>query len=237
MRCEDVERLIDEHADRAKLTPIERRAVDGHLAICESCRGAWEAALMLRGYRSLPTPAPEPALIDKCRRLARHAPTLAGRKFSFWAGVGVGGALAAGIVLAVLGLDRTAPVDRVRAVPSLTMLLDETRDVSVEIDSAEPLTGVKVRLVLSGGIGLEGLDGRRELRWETDLDAGVNRLRLPVVALDASGGKMLIEVEHGGKQQGFVVQINVDEEDLARASGFGPTLEAHAEITRKVRDI
>jgi hypothetical protein len=89
------------------------------------------------------------------------------------------------------------------------MSLHESRNVNVTIDSPETLMAVDVRVVLAGGIELEGLAGRRELKWKTDLEAGLNRLTLPIVASDSTGGRLLVSVGYGAKQQAFVVQIDV----------------------------
>jgi hypothetical protein len=89
------------------------------------------------------------------------------------------------------------------------MALHESRDVNVTIDSPEAVMEVDVRVVLAGGIELEGLAGRRELKWKTDLEAGINRLTLPIVAADSTGGRVLVSVGYGAKQQAFVVQIDV----------------------------
>jgi hypothetical protein len=122
----------------------------------------------------------------------------------------MGGALAAGLALVAFNSYRPDVVDRARTVPTLTMSLNETRDVSVNIDSPEAVMDVEVRVLLAGGIELEGLGARRELKWKTDLEPGINRLTLPIVALDDSGGKILVAVAHGDKQRAFVVQIDVD---------------------------
>jgi hypothetical protein len=45
------------------------------------------------------------------------------------------------------------------------------------------------------------------LRWSTDLDRGINQLTLPVVALDASGGQVLVEVTHGRQRRTFVLDV------------------------------
>ncbi len=89
------------------------------------------------------------------------------------------------------------------------MSLHESRDVNVTIDSPEAFMEVEVRVVVAGGIELEGLAGRRELKWKTDLAAGINRLTLPIVASDSTGGRLLVSVWYGTKQQAFVVQIDV----------------------------
>ena len=69
---------------------------------------------------------------------------------------------------------------------------------------------VEVRILLAGGIELDGLGTRRELKWKTDLEPGINRLTLPIVATDSSGGKILVAVGHGENQRSFVVEIDVN---------------------------
>jgi hypothetical protein len=211
MRCEDIERLLNELA-AAELTPVQRQAVDAHVATCEECRSAWHAAQVLRKYRALPTPVPSPTLIAKLGVTRR--PPVAMRRTSPWVAA-IGGAVAAGVALVAFDYYRAAPADGARTVPSLTMSLNETRDVNVTIDSSEALMDVEVRVVLAGGIELEGFRDRSELKWTTDLEAGINRLTLPIVAADSSGGKLLVAVGHGAKQRAFVVQIDVADEDNA----------------------
>jgi hypothetical protein len=210
MRCEDIESLLNEHAD-APLTKMQQQAVDAHLATCEDCSSAWLAARVLRKHRSLPTPVPSPTLIAN---LAAMRQPIVTRRTSPWVAA-IGGALAAGVALVAFDYYRAAPADGARTVPSLTMSLNETRDVKVTIDSPEALMDVEVRIVLAGGIELEGFRDRSELKWKTDLQAGINRLTLPIVAADSSGGKLLVAVGHGAKQRAFVVQIDVADKDNA----------------------
>ena len=206
MRCDDIEDLLNEHAD-ATLTPERRGEVEAHLAACDDCCAAWHAAGMLRRHRALPTPVPSAALIATIA--ATRQPTRVKKGISPWVAA-VGGALAAGIALVAFNYYRSAQIEGDAAAPSLTMSLNETRDVSVTIDSPEAFMDVEVRVLLAGGIELEGLHGRRELKWKTDLEPGINRLTLPIVASDSSGGKVLVAVGQGDKQRSFVVQIDVE---------------------------
>jgi hypothetical protein len=79
--------------------------------------------------------------------------------------------------------------------------------VTVQLESPEPLANAEVRVELRGGVELDGYAGQRELRWSTDLDRGVNQLTLPVVAIDANGGQVLVEVTHGQKRRTFLLDV------------------------------
>jgi len=206
MRCEDVEDLLNEHANAA-LTLAQREDVDAHLATCDDCSTAWHAAGALHRHRILPTPPPSAALIARIAAIRR--PRRVAKRMSPWVAA-IGGALAAGIALVAFNYYRSAQIEGDATTPSLTMSLNETRDVSVTIDSPEAFMDVEVRVLLAGGIELEGLHGRRELKWKTDLEPGINRLTLPIVASDSSGGKILVAVGHGDKQRAFVVRIDVN---------------------------
>jgi hypothetical protein len=129
------------------------------------------------------------------------------RPRAFWAGLGIGAALAAGIAIAVVGFAPWRGTSDASATPQVTMALNEQRDVSISLTSPEALVDAEIHVVLSGAIELDGFSGQRELRWRTDLDRGVNQLTLPIVALGTSGGQLLVEVLHGGKRRAFVVDV------------------------------
>lgn len=209
MRCQDVANLLDEHAE-LNLTSAEKAEVDSHLALCDDCARAWRSGFILRSYRSMPTPGPKASLFAESIAKARGARTRHMPARSFWWGAGAGGALAAGLSLLVVFLTASSPNDSPGfTIPALSMTLDETRNVSVAIESDETLDDVQVRVLLVGGIRLERFEGRTSIDWRTGLDVGVNRLTLPVVALDNTGGEILVEVAHGEKSKFFVMHIDV----------------------------
>ena len=100
-------------------------------------------------------------------------------------------------------IDDDAPA----AVPEVSIALNQPRNVTVTLESPEPLANAEVRVELRGALALDGYAGQRELRWLTNLDRGVNQLTLPVIALDASGGQVLVEVTHGDKRRTFVLDV------------------------------
>ena len=92
-------------------------------------------------------------------------------------------------------------------VPEVRLAVNMPQDVTVTLESAEPLADAEVRVELRGALALDGYAGQRELKWMTSLDRGINQLTLPVVALDATGGQVLVEVAHGAKRRTFVLDV------------------------------
>lgn len=220
MNCQVVATLLDNRLS-VGLTPAQEDQLGEHLLTCESCESAWRASRMLRSWAELPVPSPRQELLAETIRFAgaqsdRSCPRTGS---SFWLGGALGAALAASIaIVAVLGL--YSPVEPGRSdVPSvLAITLHETRDITLSIDSAESLAGAQIHVVLSGGIELVGRSGQRDIRWTSDIDAGVNRLTIPIVAISGEDAEVLVEVEHGGQHRRFLVQVDVasDAETPAR---------------------
>jgi hypothetical protein len=224
MNCEDIGNLLD-NREILKLTPDQQSAVSEHLRGCERCNSEWRAVRALWEVATVPTPAPRAQLFSETMRLAtslaeyRGGQPAGGRPPSFWLGAGLGGALAAGIVIAIMGGNPVSQSTQqtlagtATSTPSITIALNEPRDVDVAISSAAALTGAQIRVVLTGGVRLAGYRDRSVVSWQTDLDAGVNRLTLPVLAINPGGGQVLVEVEHSSKRQIFVVNVGVEAAD------------------------
>jgi hypothetical protein len=85
--------------------------------------------------------------------------------------------------------------------------VNQPHAVTVSLESPEALADAEVRVELRGALALDGYAGQRELRWITDLDRGINQLKLPVVAVDATGGQVLVEVTHGEKRRTFILDV------------------------------
>jgi hypothetical protein len=144
--------------------------------------------------------------------------------------MGFGGAIAAGLAVAVLAFappvwrsgeigqagqsgraGNTLGVRQARATPEISMALNETRDVNISVEAPTALPDAEIRVVLTGAIELAGFEGQKELHWRTDLAAGANQLRLPIVALGGVGGQLLVEVQHGARHRTFVVDVKASE--------------------------
>ena len=80
--------------------------------------------------------------------------------------------------------------------------------MNVAIEADRPLQDATISILLSGDVALDGFGGEREVTWITNLEQGVNRLQLPVIALDASGGKMIVRLDHPDTEQVYVVDVD-----------------------------
>lgn len=209
MKCEDF-------VDKARIGALgvmedpERSLVLEHVAHCDNCKDALRGSEALRYLHSQPTAAPAPDLyartVDRITRRAGSRP-IAG----FWYGAATGGGLVACAfaALLMLGLLR-APVTPPATVAEFYVSTAEARELNIAIDALAPLPGATLSLTLYGGIEIAGYASQRHLSWTTDLDAGVNKLALPIIALDQTGGQVIVQLEHPDSHQEFLVQLRHD---------------------------
>jgi hypothetical protein len=223
MRCEDVLTVLQRTASASD--PARREATE-HLSSCEDCRNAAHAVAMLKADRDLPIPrARQGAFQDAIRAAVSANGRVTPSKNGFWLGVGVGAALAASVAAAAFMMLRPLSQSPPPGAPAVTLAINEERDVNVALSSPEPLSNAEIHVAVSGDIGLWGFAEQRELRWNADLDRGVNQLTLPIIALGPHGGQVLVEVQHGDKRRAFVVDVRTIAPSAKLPSG-GPQLVA-----------
>ena len=205
MQCEDAIEQIQNAGSRAN---GELRAARAHAAGCEDWRAVLHALDALRTLRDEPMPLPTEGAVERAiDKALTSAPSQTYRR-GFWSGLASGAALAATLAAVAVALWlRVIDDDGPASVPAVSIVLNQPRDVTMMLESAEPLAGAEVRVELRGALALDGYDGQRELRWSTNLDRGVNQLTLPIVALASSGGQVLVEVTHGDKRRTFVLDV------------------------------
>lgn len=207
MNCQEILERV-EMLVAHPLSETEKRSCEEHLNGCDECQSALrgtEALHLIRNQRDM---APPNGLFEKVLRHTTGPKHQLERRNRFWLGAGFGGAIAASLLALALTFGSFGPMaDRAPAVAEFTIALNEPRymDIAIEIDHA--LVGANISILLSGGVELDGYGDRRELSWTTDLVAGVNRLRLPVLAIDLTGGQMVVRLYHPDSEQMFVVQL------------------------------
>ena len=210
MNCSDIAERIPTIA-RGLLPADEREACLAHISACEACADALhggEATQFLRRRDS--GTAPDglfQRILDTVsdKREAR----VSGRRF--WLGTAVGGAVAASLLAVIMMLGvLVRPVDLAPQLAEFRVSAEEPRVMHVAIETERPLRGAEISVLLSGAVEIDGAGGRREFNWTEDLDAGINKLSLPVLASGEGGGQMLVRLTHPDSEQIFVIDLPTD---------------------------
>ena len=193
-----------------QLSPEAMSLCQMHLRGCSDCTDAVRGAEALALLRNCgPQSAPE-GLFDTMTEVIHESSQPQDKtRSSFWAGTGLGGAVAASFFAAAMMAGWIGPTaTESEDIAQFAVAVSEPTVMNVAIEVDRPLNGASISILMSGDIELHGFSGERELTWITDLEEGVNRLQLPVIALDPSGGKMIVRLDHPDTEQVYV--INVD---------------------------
>lgn len=188
------------------LPPEQTAECKRHIAGCPECADALAGAEALALVRAQGTEAAPPVLFDEI--LGGLKPARERRRGGrFWVGAAFGGAVAASLLAAALTLGWIATPVGTSDIAEFQVVLGEPRDMALAIETDRPLQGATISIMLDGGVELEGYGERRELTWTSDLKAGVNRLNLPIVAVDPDGGRVIVRLSHPQSEQLFVVRL------------------------------
>lgn len=152
---------------------------------------------------------------DQAMARAAHEGTR--RQRNRWVMTGFGSALAAGLVLWLIGgfflttpnLPEPALSEPVASIPGVTMTLEEPRTVNLVFASKTALTDATLTVTLPDGVELAGFPGQREITWQTSLAEGRNLLPLELIALTPTGGEVLARLEHEDRNRTFRLRIDV----------------------------
>ncbi|NIR31859.1 MAG: hypothetical protein GWN84_21595 [Gammaproteobacteria bacterium] len=221
MNCRDFDRIMDDLLDGA-LSPLMAQGARRHAGSCAPCASRLGYARALQeALRMLPVEPASPGFRERVleavgagahtrRPAARLRPAIA---------TGFAATLALGIALGAF-LNR-APPER-QAVPQVVLAQADTRPQTVRLlyESSEPMQGVTFTLRVPAHLDLEGFEGRRELTWQADLDAGSNLLRLPVIARRPGTGYLEAQLTHAGRTRTFRVHVRVRDASVSVPS-FG----------------
>jgi hypothetical protein len=160
---------------------------------------------------AMPVPEPTPGFEDRVLAKATAAPVVARgslrdafrRPSTWWAAAA--GALAA--TLACVAFFWKQPDALAGA--SVVLALNESREVSLVIDSERALEDATIRLYVTGSVTLTGYEQQQEIEWKTSLTEGPNLLSLPVFGRAAGSGSVVAEIEHDGRTRRMSVVLHV----------------------------
>lgn len=158
-----------------------------HLANCPACRAYLSDVRTLR--ETLASAGPD-AMPGAIRRRLLHR-----QRRAWQAGTGVAAALA---LVTVLATSLWQGGDAPEGNPS-----EDWREVTVNLrlDSREALSQVRIRLELPEGVVVDGHPNRTTIAWTDDLEAGDNRLRVPLLLRGEPTGELIARLEHQGRSR------------------------------------
>lgn len=211
MTCTELTATLDDYVD-GLTQPAEAAALTAHMETCEECRQvlAKERDLResLKDYGESTMPHADAAFFDRAILHATHEGTRRQRKR--WVMTGVGGTIAAGLVLWMLGsFFFEAPDMSEPGVPAIVMTLEEPRTLNLVFSSATALADATMTVLLPPGVEVEGFAGQREIAWMTSLKAGKNVLPLTLIATSPQGGELMATLRHEGDDKTFRVKLTV----------------------------
>jgi len=208
MKCEDIVELA-QSGESGVLDETGHQFVVEHIAGCVDCQHALRAVEATRWLRNQSIDDPDADLFaGTMGAVFDQTVSVPKRRGNFLLGTGVGGAVAAVLFAAVISLGLLgAPVSQDTEAAEFTVSLTEARELNIAIDTATDLPNAQLSISFFGGIELAGYASQRHLSWTTDLDKGVNKLSLPIIALDKSGGQVVVRLEHPDSQQEFLVKL------------------------------
>jgi hypothetical protein len=166
-----------------------------------------EIRALLKDY---PMPEASAGFFDQALVRATHEGSR--RQRNRWLMTGFGSAVAAGLVLWMVGGFLLATPDLPvadPAIPGITMTLEEPRTINLVFASAEPLDAATLTVLLPEGIEMSGFPGQREVTWETSLRAGKNLLPLKLIATSPYGGEVLATLRHDDRGRTFRLRVDV----------------------------
>ena len=165
---------------------------------------------LLELLKDYPMPEATAGFYDQALIRATHEGSR--RQRNRWLITGFGSAVAAGVVLWLIGgLFLTAPnlPTPDASIPGIAMTLEEPRTVNLVFASAAALDSATLTVTLPEGIELAGFPGQREIAWQTSLVEGKNLLPLELIALTPVGGEVLARLEHNNRNRTFRLRVDV----------------------------
>ena len=209
MKCQDYVEQAQSGA-LGVMEEHERWLALQHISSCDDCRDALRGGEVLRflsnqPVESVPTGA-RARMLDRVNR-----PRARGKRRDFWRGAAAGSGLVAAVFTAIVFFGLLQPGSQpATGVADFYVSTAIPREMNIAIDAETALPGATLSLTLYGGIELDGYATQRHLSWTTDLEAGVNRLALPIIALDETGGQVIVRLDHPDSHQEFLVQVRHD---------------------------
>ena len=209
MTCTRISQQLDDYLER-DLPAAELVRLNAHLESCGDCQQAVSRERALRqALQEFPVAGPSEGFYTRALAKAAQSESHNGRT-RLW-GMSLASAVAAGLAIWLFaGTFLSTPTITPPAdIPGVSIALNDSHTVNLVFSSETALADARLVVELPPGIELEGFEGRREIRWRTDLREGRNVLPLQLVANSGLGGELIARLEHERKSKIFRVNVTV----------------------------
>lgn len=211
MTCTQLTEKLDDYVD-GLMDQAASATLAAHIEGCDDCQHVLASEHRLResltDYGESTMPQPDAAFFD--RTLAKATRSGTRRQRNRWVMTGVGGTIAAGLALWMLGgMFLKTPDIAESGIPAIAMTLEEPRTLNLVFSSASALANATMTVVLPQGVEVEGFAGQREITWMTSLTEGKNVLPLTLIATSPHGGELMATLRHEGDDRTFRVRVTV----------------------------
>jgi len=211
MTCTQLTEKLDDYVDDL-MDQAASATLAAHIEGCDDCQHVLASEHRLResltDYGESTMPQPDAAFFD--RTLAKATRSGTRRQRNRWVMTGVGGTIAAGLALWMLGgMFLKTPDIAESGIPAIAMTLEEPRTLNLVFSSASALANATMTVVLPQGVEVEGFAGQREITWMTSLTEGKNVLPLTLIATSPHGGELMATLRHEGDDRTFRVRVTV----------------------------
>jgi len=217
MDCSKFQSHIDEFLDGDGDLPYDQqKSMLEHQAQCSTCKARMmEAQRIQKLLHDLPVPEPRAGFHDRVLAVATER-SRDKRSRSFTSGFA--SAIAAGLMIwIVVGLfngEKTTNVSN--PIPGVNIALNDTRNVKVTFSSQRALKDATISLIIPENVELAGYPGQHELKWKTNLSPGSNYLRLPILAVKAIDGQLIVKIEHQNKTKTLRLNLRITQPGLTQ---------------------
>jgi len=210
MKCESVVEQIRALAE-GSLQRDEKAACMNHIRGCQDCADALRGVRAMLVVRDQATVPGSERVFNRVMSKTSYDPHEQASRRGFWLGAGFSGAIAASLlaVAFALGLLNSVPEVQPQAA-EFYVSLQEVRPMNIAIEADHLLENAEISILLSGDVEIDGFGARDQLSWVENLEPGVNQLTLPIRAIGARGGQVVVRLTHPDSEQIFVVQLKMD---------------------------
>jgi len=200
MNCEDAQAHIQSWLD-GDLSAAALNEARGHIDKCPNCRSELaDYAALQNALRALPAPAPPPDLTE---RLWAAQP----RRRSHWPTLAIAASLLIAVTVFPLALQQLQDPSGKTDAAEVQLPLNQSERIELALSAPRDLKQVQLTLELPPHLELKGFPSQRVISWRTDLQAGNNRLALPVKANAAGSGELVARIQHEGKSREMRVRV------------------------------